>query len=181
MLALVRRAHGAATKGASGVAELVTEAHAPFLLLLAAHGRPEIRINALGMLAVLAALPATSPATQLAVGRLVLGVLAGDSEPRVVCEALDLIFDVFADGAHAAFAELHMMQALRDFGGRMGALDHPTHPSFFYSPLCLGPQMVQARGSRDGDPDTMEMLELARRNLRRFIRYKERNPAPGAH
>ena len=81
---------------------------------------------------------------------------AKDENLRVVAEALDKLFDIFAeDDSDEIFASLKLLQKLR-------SILSPLKSRIGQSKRTLG--------------EDLPLVNMARTNLQRFIKYKEKRP-----
>eukprot|EP00049_Salpingoeca_infusionum_P008579 m.142203 g.142203 ORF g.142203 m.142203 type:complete len:651 (-) comp14052_c0_seq1:3510-5462(-) len=116
----------------------------------------DVRVAAVGMIGCLSQLPRHQQHLS-DFGTVLIHSTTSDNSGWVVAEALNSIFDGFAeDNAHQAFADAKMMSQLRDFVSSLSA---------------------KTRASRK-KPDLYHRLDEARTNLKRFIKYKQQQLAP---
>jgi len=132
--------------------------------LVAVYSSPQasIRINIVNIVGDLAGLAAKNLANQTSVQILsILGAwlvenAAKDENLRVVAEALDKLFDIFAeDDSDEIFAKLQLLQKLR-------GIMSPLKSRIGQNKRSLG--------------DDLPIVNMAKTNLQRFIKYKEKRP-----
>lgn len=136
------------------------------------HGNVSVRTNivhiagSLGQLLSLRlqTIPDASPSLIL-VAKFLLEAASRDVELRVVAEALDKIFDLFAeDYTDKLGDEVNLVVKLKQM-----------MPGFKVK------MNVHKRGKRTGDGETLAMASMANTNLSRFIKYKEKRAGNGHH
>jgi len=116
-------------------------------------------VNILGDLSGLAANTLTNSSsvqTLSVLGAWMVDTAAKDENLRVVAEALDKLFDIFAeDDSDEIFASLKLLQKLR-------SILSPLKSRIGQSKRTLG--------------EDLPLVNMARTNLQRFIKYKEKRP-----
>uniref|UniRef100_A0A9L0S7S5 HEAT repeat containing 3 n=1 Tax=Equus caballus TaxID=9796 RepID=A0A9L0S7S5_HORSE len=120
------------------------------------HPVPPVSSSVAGSLScMLSSLPTECPASWT-IGCLLLEVATKDPSLVVAGEALDALFDVFADGKEAerASVQIKLFSALKEF-----------QPVFRMK--------IRKEGRGKYSPDQLGVLDNVKMNLRRFITYQE--------
>jgi len=140
----------------------VTPADLDQLVAVYANPQANIRTNIVNILGDLAGLAAknlsnTSSVQILStIGSWLVESAANDENLRVVAEALDKLFDIFAeDDSDEIFANLKLLQKLRSI---------------------LSPLKSRIGQNKRSLGEDLPIINMAKTNLQRFIKYKEKRP-----
>eukprot|EP01117_Protostelium_nocturnum_P015046 TRINITY_DN5793_c0_g1_i1.p1 TRINITY_DN5793_c0_g1~~TRINITY_DN5793_c0_g1_i1.p1 ORF type:complete len:659 (+),score=250.18 TRINITY_DN5793_c0_g1_i1:107-2083(+) len=131
----------------------IDQTHIKGILDLAKNSQfEETRVNALGMIGTLGVLPACTSQLEI-FGNVVLERCLEDASESVVAEALNTVFDVFAEPeSNAAFTSTDMLQKLKKTSTILNQkLKNPP---------------------KNADEEALEKLEEAEFNLKNFLKYK---------